>query len=81
MGDYNGNELHEFPFRTYIGSSLQDKKLTVLKIDYNIKQNPFFIRFFIDELVEVEPSKYLGKAYVKIFPSYSYLLGYFELEK
>ena len=70
-----------YPFKTYTGKGLQDKNLDVFKIDYNIVQNPFWLRFILDEIVEVSPDKFLGKVHLKLIPALPFSVGYFRLEK
>lgn len=54
-----------FAFRTYTASGLFDTDRTVLKIDYNLRENPSLtIRRVLDELVQVDDNLYLGKAHV-----------------
>jgi len=69
------------PFKTYFGKGLQNKNLDVLKIDYNIPQNPIWLRFILDEIVQVEKDKYLGKIHLRLLPGLSLSLGYFRLER
>jgi hypothetical protein len=59
-GTYRG-----FAFRTYTATGLFDKDRTVLKIDYNLKENPALtVRRVLDELVQLDDDLYLGKAHV-----------------
>ena len=52
-----------FPFLTRRGSGEIDPEVEVLKIDYDIDENPtFLIRNILDELVELEAGFYLGRA-------------------
>lgn len=54
-----------FAFRTYAAPGLVDPDRTVLKIDYNLKENPAFtVRRVLDELVQIDNGIYLGKAHV-----------------
>jgi hypothetical protein len=54
-----------FAFRTYTAPGLFDADRTVLKIDYNLKENPALtVRRVLDELVQVDEHLYLGKAHV-----------------
>lgn len=77
----NDDKLNEkYPFKLYKTKGLQDN-IEVLRIDYNLSENPFWLRFIVDEIVEVEKGKYLGKLHVKLFPGLVASLGYFELEK
>jgi hypothetical protein len=55
-----------FAFRTYIAPGLFDTDRTVLKIDYNLKENPALtVRRVLDELVQLDDGLYLGKAHVR----------------
>jgi hypothetical protein len=55
-----------FAFRTYTASGLFDADRTVLKIDYDLKENPALnVRRVLDELVQLDGSLYLGKAHVR----------------
>lgn len=55
-----------FAFRTYAASGLFDKDRTVLKIDYDLKENPpLTVRRVLDELVQLDKHLYLGKAHVR----------------
>lgn len=71
----------KIPFRMYEGDGLRDRGLRVIKIDYNIPQNPFWIRPALDEMVEVEPGKFLGKIHYRYASDSSFVLGYFWQEK
>jgi hypothetical protein len=54
-----------FAFRTYSAPGLFDTDRTVLKIDYNLKENPSLtVRRVLDELVQLDDEFYLGKAHV-----------------
>jgi hypothetical protein len=75
----NGREV--YPFRTYVGKGLRDKDLDVLKIDYNIPKNPFWLRFILDEIVQTSPNHFLGKVHIKLLPGVHFTLGFFRLEK
>jgi hypothetical protein len=70
----------QFKFKTYVGKGLLDDK-EVLKIDYDLPENPFFVRWVVDEIVEVERGKYLGKAHVRVLPFMPFTIIYFSLEK
>lgn len=76
----NGKTTQQYPFKLYTGKGLADKNLEVIKIDYNLPQNPLWLRFIVDEIVEVKKDTYLGKLIVNVslFPI---ALGYFELER
>ena len=70
-----------YPFITYAGKGLLDKNTDVLKIDYNIKGNPFWLRFILDEIVQMKPDTYLGKMVLRIIPGLPFGILYFELDK
>lgn len=54
-----------FAFRTYIAPGLEDPDRQVLKIDYDLAANPALtLRRVLDELVQIGPNTYLGKAHV-----------------
>lgn len=65
----NGKIVQKYPFKTYIEKN-------VLKLDYNLPQNPWWLRLIIDELVEVERDKFDGVMKIKFIP-----VARFRLEK
>lgn len=77
----DGKKREAYPFKTYKDSGLRDKNSTVLRIDYNISENPFWLRFIVDEIREEKPGEYLGKVHIRILPNLSFTLGYFNLKK
>jgi hypothetical protein len=55
-----------YAFRTYTGPGLEDPEVSVLKIDYDLPENPGWnIRRVLDELVRIDEGTYLGKAHVR----------------
>jgi hypothetical protein len=70
----------KYRFKTSIGAGLKDTAITVVKIDYDIPENPFWLRWILDEIVETAPGVYLGKMIVRIF-GLSFALVYFTLQK
>ena len=74
-------QVEKYPFKTWQGKGLLDKKLDVLKIDYNVKGNPFWLRLIVDEIVQIAPNEYLGKMNLKIIPGFPFGILYFELKK
>ena len=76
----NGESNRYIPFKTYSGYGLLDPETRVLKIDYDLSVNPWWVRMILDELVEVSPGNYLGKLILKT-PWGGWALGYFELQK
>lgn len=63
----DGSEtFRAFAFRTYLAPGREDLDRVVLKIDYDLPENPrLTIRRVLDELVQVGDGTYLGKAHVK----------------
>jgi hypothetical protein len=56
-----------YPFETWTGPGAFDADRQVLKIDYDIRGNRSgLIRRVLDELVEVEPGYFLGKAHLRM---------------
>lgn len=76
----NGEE-ERYPFKTYQAKGLRDPDVDVLRIDYDLPGNPFWLRCITDEIVEVEKGKYLGKVHLRILPGYPFTMGYFRLEQ
>ncbi len=76
-----GIKSESYPFVTFVGKGLSDKNLDVFKIDYNISDNPFWLRFILDEIVEVKPNEYLGKLQLRVIPGYPFAIAYFELKR
>ena len=71
-----------FPFRTWIGPGKRDPDLQVLKIDYNLPENPRpTIRRVLDELVQVAEGLYLGKAHVHWWWGQWQMVAYFTLRQ
>lgn len=70
-----------YPFKTSKEKGLRDPNLDVLRIDYNLPQNPFWLRRITDEIVQVKRGEYLGKVHVRVIPNYPFTLGYFHLQK
>ncbi len=77
----NDQEMERFPFKTAIGKGVVDKNLDVFKIDYSQTRDDWWVRFVLDEVVELAPGKFLGKVHLRIIPGLPFAMGYFELEK
>lgn len=54
-----------FPFETVFADSAIDGK-PCIKLDYDLPQNPFFIRAIVDELREAAPGLLFGPAQIRI---------------
>lgn len=68
-----------FPFDTLVGPSAVDGQPAII-LDYDVPQNPWFIRKIHDELREVAPDLFLGPAMWKT-SSGPRLLLYFAIDK
>ncbi len=79
--DKKGGQVEKYPFKTYIAKGLQEKTKDVMKIDYDVPENPFWLSFIQDEIVQIAPGSYLGKMHVKLIPGLPFTLLYFELKK
>jgi hypothetical protein len=77
----NGPKTYRgFAFRTYTAPGLFDADRTVLKIDYNLKENPVLtVRRVLDELVKLDDNLYLGKAHVHWWWGGWQTVAYFSL--
>jgi len=74
-GTYRG-----FVFRTYMAPGLADPDRSVLKIDYNLEENPSLtVRRVLDELVQIDDNLYLGKAHVRWWWNAWQTVAYFSL--
>lgn len=80
-GSNTFDDNQAYPFTFYTGSGLSDKNLTVIKIDYNNSQNPFWLHGVVDEIVETDtPNHFLGKIHLR-FLGLTFAVGYFTLQK
>ncbi len=70
-----------FSFVTYPGKGLKDGNHDVFKLDYDISDNPFWLRPFFDEIVQVGDNHYLGKMYLRFLPGHPFTLAFFELSR
>lgn len=59
-----GGRHQLFPFHTRVGSSSLDRRPCVV-LDYDLPDNPGFIRAIHDEVREIEPGLFLGPAMLK----------------
>ncbi len=81
FNDGFNSKNERYPFTTYAGKGLLDKNVDVLKIDYNVPANPFWLRFVLDEVVQIKTGAYRGKMELRIIPGFPFGVLYFELEK
>lgn len=76
-----GEQIEKYPFKTYFSNGLIDRDLQVLKIDYNIPENPFWVRWILDEIVQTAPGQYFGKMHLRLIPGFPFSILYFQLNK
>ena len=80
--DDSADSYRAFAFRTHIAPGLADPDQNVLKIDYNLKENPaLMVRRILDELVQLADNSYLGKAHVHWWWGNWQTVAYFTLTK
>ena len=81
--EIEGPEIYNaFPFHTWIGPGKADPDREVLKIDYDLPENPkWIVRQVLDELVQLDPGLYLGKAYFRWPTGQWQTIAYFSLFK
>jgi len=76
-GINNFEDGQRYVFKTSEAKSLKsDTK--VIKIDYDQPENPWWLKFVVDEVVQIKPDEYQGKVYLKIGPA-TFTAGYFQL--
>ncbi len=76
----SGEEKKIYPFRTWQGKGLRDTDKEVLKIDYDLDENPFWLRPALDEVVQVRPGVLLGKLHYRMIPGFPFTITFFHLE-
>lgn len=70
-----------YKFTVYPAKGLRDTDKQVLRIDYNQPGNPWWLKFIVDEITEVEKGKYVGKVHLKVLPWPIFTATYFELSE
>ncbi|MBI3495332.1 hypothetical protein HY065_01760 [Candidatus Berkelbacteria bacterium] len=73
-------EGKRYPFK-FITARGRHDNIELMRIEYNIPGNPLWVRFIMDEMVEIGPNQYLGKIHARILPGFSVELGFFTLER
>jgi len=73
------DRIRLYPFQTSIGPS-RAGDFDAVQLDYDLPQNPFFIRPIKDEIRELRPGLYLGQAHLQL-GSGPRLVLYFGLER
>jgi hypothetical protein len=74
-------EVRGFSFRTRTGPGVRDPDRSVLKIDYAAEPNPLAVRRVLDELVQVGPEYYLGKAHLRLPGGRWHTVAFFALSQ
>ncbi|MDB5195323.1 MAG: uncharacterized protein JWO84_507 [Parcubacteria group bacterium] len=74
----SGLDAEKYPFTVSVGPGTHDS-ISVIRIDYNVAANPFWLRPVLDEIVEVAPGQYLGKLELRVLPGYPFTLLFFNL--
>lgn len=77
----NGVKSQAYPFIYSVSESIGFPGKKVIRLDYNQPENPFWLRFIVDEMVEEAPAKYLGVVYISLIPATPFRMGYFTLER
>lgn len=72
---------YKYHFTTSVEKGIKDKKMDVLRLDYNVRGNHPLLRLVTDEIVEDTPGHYVGKAHVFIPPGIPFTVAFFELKK
>jgi hypothetical protein len=75
----SSERVERFPFETRVAPAASDRGLQVLAIDYDIPDNPRWVRTVLDEVVEVAPGCLLGKIHLR-WGSTAYPVGFFALQ-
>jgi hypothetical protein len=74
----DGGEREQYVFKMVTTKGTRDRKLDVIKLDYNQPGNPWYLRWFAyDEMVRLSDGKYLGKIYLSVIPGFPVTVGYF----
>jgi hypothetical protein len=74
-----GDRWKWFRFETFVGPS-RAGDFDAVQLDYDNRDNPFFIRAIKDEIREIAPGLYLGQAYIQTRGN-THLALYFALSK
>jgi hypothetical protein len=76
-----GSTTEKYPFTYAESPALREPGIKVIAIDYDLPENPFWVRPILDELVQISTSTYLGKMNIRVIPGYPFAITYFRLEK
>lgn len=78
---YDGKPTAKYTFQTSISAGARDPQIQVFRINYNNPKNPWWVRFFLDEVVAVKPGHLLGKLSLEIIPGRPYQMTFFDLQQ
>jgi len=70
-----------YPFEINHAKSLRNSTKDIIRINYNIPANPFWLRIATDEMVQTGTDSYLGAIQIQILPGLPFTIGYFRLSK
>lgn len=76
---YADGTVDSLVFRTWVGPSLLDPEISVLKIDYDVPETPYTVRRVLDELVQLPDGQLLGNANLKTWWGPWATVAYFTL--
>ena len=71
------DRIRLYRFETYVGRS-RAGDFDCVQLNYDLPENPFFIRPIKDEIREIAPKLYLGQAYLQLRAK-THLVLYFGL--
>jgi hypothetical protein len=75
-----GSTTEQYPFTFSVGKGSHDP-ISVIRIDYNLRANPLWLRPVLDEIVEIAPDEYLGKLQIRLIPGFPFAATYFRLKR
>lgn len=75
-----GKDEQRYGFKTSRAPGLREPELEVLQLDYNLPENPFWARPFLEEIVRIGGDEYLGKINYRFLPGFPFSLGHFFLK-
>lgn len=78
--DENGWRAERYVFRMTRGPGLREKKQIVLKLDYNLRENPWWLRPVLDELIVERDGTLYGKMHLRIIPNVPFTITYFTMK-
>ena len=74
--------VEAYPFVLRRTKGVRDTELSVIKVDYALSENPWYLRWFgFDEIVRIDEHRYLGKIQLAIIPNLPFTVGYFWQEQ